>query len=140
MNGVATRQVLRRLAGREHVFPTNWTIVLILVLEAIVSVINIDTDAHATLSAVTEGLNAANSTEATFIAMEWLLGFCHPQVADPAMVFAKHCAAVNAQVSVEQVNNGVRISLMKYDWMDRSLMTYDAGWRTLHFLHTTSLI
>jgi hypothetical protein len=42
VNGVTARQILRRLTGREHVFATDGAVVLVLVLEALVSVKDTD--------------------------------------------------------------------------------------------------
>jgi hypothetical protein len=35
VNGVTAWQILRRLAGSEHIFAADWTIILVLVLEAV---------------------------------------------------------------------------------------------------------
>lgn len=74
MNGVSTRQVLRRLPGGEHIFPTDWTVVLIFVLETLVGVEDADGNAHATFITVPKGIRATDTTKAAFDAMEWFLG------------------------------------------------------------------
>jgi hypothetical protein len=100
VNGVAAWQVLWGLTRGEHVFAAHWAIVLVLILETIVRVKDIDADTHAAFSAVSEGLNAANSAEAAFIAVERFFRPCHPEVADPAMVLTEDGVATNAQVAV----------------------------------------
>lgn len=74
MNGMSTRQVLRRLPRGKHVFATHGAIVLVLVLETLVGVKDRDGNAHATLVAVTKGFDAANATKAALNAMKGLFG------------------------------------------------------------------
>lgn len=104
MNRVATRQILRRLTRGKHVFAADWTIVLVLVLEAIVRVEDVNRNAHAALATMSERLNTADAAKATFVAVKRFLGARHPEVANTAMVFSKHGIAVDAQVS--EVNDG----------------------------------
>jgi hypothetical protein len=74
MNRMTTRQVLRRLPGGEHVFPTYRAVVLVFVLETLVSVKHTDGNAHATFITVPKGIRPAHSAESAFDAMEWLFG------------------------------------------------------------------
>ena len=73
---MTTRQVLRRLTRREHVFTTDGAIVLVLVLEALVRLKDGYGNAHATLVAVTKGFDAAHAAKATLDTMKGFLGLC----------------------------------------------------------------
>ena len=70
---MTTRQVLRRLTRREHVFTTDGAIVLVLVLEALMSIKDANRDAHAAFVAVAEGLHTSHATKSTSVAMEGFL-------------------------------------------------------------------
>jgi hypothetical protein len=110
VNGVAAWQVLWRLTRREHVFAAHGAIVFVLILETIVRMKDIDADTHAAFSAVSERLHATNSAETAFVAMERFLRSCHPEVADPAMVFTEDSVATNAQVAVvERIKRGKEV-------------------------------
>ena len=74
VNGVSAGQILRRLATAEHVFTANWTIVFILVLEALVRLKDRDGNAHAALVAVAEGFDTAHTAESTLHTMKGLFG------------------------------------------------------------------
>lgn len=54
VNGVTTREVLGRLAGREHVLAADRTVVLVLVFEALVGFKDTDGDTHAAFLAVSK--------------------------------------------------------------------------------------
>lgn len=69
-------------------------------------VVDIDTDAHAALVAVLERFTASHATKTTIVAMEWLLRFNHPKVADSAMIFAKLNATPNAAITVRREQEG----------------------------------
>lgn len=101
VNGVAAWQILWRLARRKHIFAADRTVVLVLVLEAVMTMEDIDADTHAALPAMSEGLYATNSAETTFVAMEGFLRFSHPQVAYIAVVFSEDCSAADADIAVE---------------------------------------
>jgi len=96
---VSAGQILRRLAGREHVLAAHRTIVLVLVTEALVRVKDGDGDAHATLVAVPEGLHPTNAAKPALRAMERLFGHGHPKVAGATMVLTKDRLAVGALIS-----------------------------------------
>lgn len=100
MNGVAAGQVLRRLARGEHIFSTDGTVVLVLVLEALVGVKDADRDAHAALIAMPKGLSTTHAAESTFVAMKGFLGHGHPQVAQMAVILGKHHLAVDALIAL----------------------------------------
>jgi len=100
MNRMATRQILWTLTGGKHVFATDRTVVLVLVLEAIVRLKDMDANTHATLGAVTEGFRATDTTKATFWAMKGLFRLGHPEVTNVAVIFSKRSSTVSTQVSV----------------------------------------
>lgn len=100
MNRMTAGQVLRRLARGKHVFATDGTIVLVLVLEAIVRTEHMDANAHATFVAVTKGLLTSNATKATVLTMKGLFRLCHPEVANAAMILSKLDSAMSTLVSV----------------------------------------
>jgi len=101
---MTTGQVLGRLTRGKHVFATDRTVVLVLVLETVVCVKDIDADAHAAFSAVTKGLHATDSAKTAFGAMKGFFGSSHPKIAKAAMIFTKHSIAscIDAQVSVAE--------------------------------------
>jgi len=80
MYGMATRQVLRRLARREHVFAADRTVVLVLVLEALVRVKDTDRDAHAAFATMTESFDATDAAKAALLAMKGLFGLCNEDI------------------------------------------------------------
>jgi hypothetical protein len=73
MNRMTTRQILGRLAGREHIFSADRAIVLVFVLEALVSIKDTDGYAHAAFVAVPEGIDASNAAKATLHAVKRFL-------------------------------------------------------------------
>jgi hypothetical protein len=99
MNGMSTRQILRRLPGGEHIFAANGTIVLVLVLEALVCIEDTHRDTHAAFIAVAECFHSSHTTKSAAVAMKGFLAQRHPQVAHSTMVFAKLSVAINATVS-----------------------------------------
>lgn len=74
VNGVSTGQILRRLATAKHVFATNGTVVLVLVLEALVRLKDRDGYAHATLVAVAKSFHSTHTAETTLYTMEGFFG------------------------------------------------------------------
>ena len=74
MNRMTARQILGRLAGRKHIFPTNRAVILVLVFETPVGFENVHRNAHAALRAVSKVFPASNSTKATLITVKWFFG------------------------------------------------------------------
>ena len=79
VNGMTAWQILGRLTRGKHVFAADRAVVLVLILKTVVTVEDIDADAHATLAAMSEGFDSTDPTETTFVAVERFLGFCHPK-------------------------------------------------------------
>jgi len=74
MNGMATRQILWRLARRKHIFATNRAIVLVLVFEALMRLKDTDGNAHTALIAVTKSFHASNAAKPTLFTVKGLFG------------------------------------------------------------------
>lgn len=74
MNRMPARQILRRLTRREHVFPADGAVVLVLVPEALVSVKDTHGNTHATFVAMAERLHTSHAAETALRAVERLLG------------------------------------------------------------------
>ena len=104
VNGMSTGQILRRLSGREHIFPAHGAIVLVLILETIVGKEDIDRNAHAALLAMTEGLYTSYTAKTTLIAMKGFLGLRHPKITNIAVVFTELDSTTCALITVLQNN------------------------------------
>ena len=73
MNGVSTRQVLRRLPRGKHIFSAYRAVVFVLVFQALVRFKDSDGNAHATLIAVAKRLHPSHTTETALIAVKGFL-------------------------------------------------------------------
>ena len=100
VNSVSARQILWRLPRGKHILSTDGTVVFVLVLEALMRIKHTNRNAHTTLIAVTKGIPSAHTAETTLIAVEWLFGHGHPEVAPSAMVFSKDDFTIDTLVSV----------------------------------------
>ena len=82
------------LSRRKHVFAADWTVVFVLVFEAIVCLKYVDANAHAALVAVPKVFHSTNATKTTLLAVKGLFALSHPQIADTAMVLSKRNSTV----------------------------------------------
>jgi hypothetical protein len=72
MDGVSTREILRRLTRRKHVLTAYRAIVLVFVLEALMGSKHRGRNAHAAFTAMAERFDTAHSTKTTLLTMERL--------------------------------------------------------------------
>jgi len=100
VNGMPTGQILRTLAGGEHVLATHRTAVLVLVRHAIVRFVDGGGDAHAAFGAVAEVVPSADAAEAALVAVEGTFVEGHPDVAFGAVVLGEGDSAVCACIGL----------------------------------------
>lgn len=98
VNGVATGQILGRLARREHVFSAYGTVVFVLVLETPMGVKNIYRNTHTTFRAMSKVFLTTDSAEATLVAMKRFFGLAHPEITFITVILSKRNLAIDALV------------------------------------------
>ena len=98
MNSMSTGQIQTCMSGGMHILSTNRTTILKLILQTNMVIIGIGINTHGTIIAMDEVFTSSDTTNTTFVTMEWLLGGVHPQIAYIAVIFSEFDVAVDTFV------------------------------------------